>query len=147
MVTVKRIEEKDLDTLAALEQEIFSDSWSREGLEESLSQNHALLLGAWADDVLAGYLVFYYSPGEGEIVRIATAESMRRKGIASHLLLELENVCEEKEIEKLFLEVRESNETAIEFYKSHGFTEDGLRKNFYTKPVEDAVLMSRSLGK
>lgn len=146
-ITVKRISETELEAVAALEQEIFSDAWSKKGLEESLCQSHALLFGAWSGDILAGYLIVYCSPGEGEIVRIATSASMRRQGVAGRLLLELENVCEEKGIEKLFLEVRESNVTAIEFYKSHGFTEDGLRKNFYEKPVEDAVLMSRELGK
>lgn len=45
------------------------------------------------------------------------------------------------------LEVRESNQDAISFYKEKGFTEDGLRKDYYTDPAEDAVLMSRELGR
>ena len=62
-------------------------------------------------------------------------------------LLELENVCEEQKVHKLMLEVRESNLDAISFYKDKGFTEDGLRKSYYSDPTEDAVLMSRELGR
>lgn len=147
MVSVKKIEESDLEKVAYLEKEIFPDPWGMIGLKESLYQNHTVLLGAWIDEKLIGYVIFYFSCDEGEIARIAVEKSARRQGVASHLLLELENVCEEKKIVKMLLDVRESNETAIEFYKSHGFTEDGLRKNFYTNPTEDAVLMSRELGK
>ena len=147
MLSVKRIEESDLEIIACLEREIFPDPWGMIGLKESLYQNHTVLLGAWLDEKLVGYVIFYFSCEEGEIASNAVDESVRRQGVASHLLLELENVCEEKKIEKILLDVRESNETAIEFYKSHGFIEDGLRKNFYTKPTEDAILMSRELGK
>ena len=147
MLSIKRIKEEDLEIIAAFEKEIFPDSWGMIGLKESLYQNHTVLLGAWEEEKLVGYVIFYFAADEGEIVRIAVEPSMRRKGVASHLLLELENICEEKKIVKMLLDVRETNETAIEFYKSHGFTEDGIRKNFYTKPEEDAVLMSRGLGK
>lgn len=147
MLSIKRIKEEDLEIIAAFEKEIFPDPWGMIGLKESLYQNHTVLLGAWEEEKLVGYVIFYFAADEGEIARIAVEPSMRRKGVASHLLLELENICEEKKIVKMLLDVRETNETAIEFYKSHGFTEDGIRKNFYTKPVEDAVLMSRGLGK
>ena len=147
MLSIKRIKEEDLEIIAAFEKEIFPDPWGMIGLKESLYQNHTVLLGAWEEEKLVGYVIFYFAADEGEIARIAVEPSMRRKGVASHLLLELENICEEKKIVKMLLDVRETNETAIEFYKSHGFTEDGIRKNFYTKPEEDAVLMSRGLGK
>lgn len=144
---VKRIEESDLQEIARLEKEIFPDPWGMLGLSESLKQNHTVLLGAWVDGKLVGYLIFYFSIDEGEIARIAVDKAMRRQGVASHLLLGLETICEDKKIKKILLDVRESNETAIQFYKSHGFMEDGVRKNFYTKPAEDAVLMSRVLGR
>ena len=63
------------------------------------------------------------------------------------MMLALENFCEEKGIVNLMLDVRESNEAAIAFYKGCGFVEDGIRKDFYTDPKEDAILMSRQLGK
>lgn len=144
---VRRAEKSDLKRIGELEREIFPDPWTPAGIEESFYQKHVVILGAWLESRLVGYVIFYFTEGEGEIVRIAVEEKHRRRGAAGHLLLGLEDICEKKHIRKLFLEVRESNQTAIEFYKSNGFTEDGLRKNFYEKPIEDAVLMSRELGR
>lgn len=146
-IDVREITLQDVDRVCELENAIFSDAWSKKALKESLEQENALILGAWKDEHLCGYLIVYFAVDEGEIVRIAVDASCRRCGVAGHMLLNLENVCEEKQVNKLFLEVRESNQTAIDFYKNNGFCEDGLRKNFYTKPVEDAVLMSRELGR
>ena len=70
----------------------------------------------------------------------------RRQGVAGKLMLALENYCEEHQIVRLLLDVRESNETARNFYTESGFAEDGIRQGFYSNPSEDAVLMSRQLG-
>lgn len=144
---IKRLEEEDIERVCELEKEIFSDSWGMVGLMESLHQRYTLLLGAWLDGRLCGYVIVYFAADEGEIARIAVDKALRRQGVAGHLLLELESICEEKQIRKILLDVRESNVQAIQFYKSHGFVEDGIRKNYYTKPAEDAILMSRELGK
>ncbi len=62
-------------------------------------------------------------------------------------MLKLENICEERKINKILLDVRESNAAARTFYEEEGFAEDGIRQNFYDDPKEDAVLMSRRLGR
>ena len=147
MVEVKSITDSDIERICRLEKQIFPDPWGMNGLSESLHQKHVVILGAWAEEKLVGYLIFYFSMDEGEIARIAVDEAYRRQGVAGKIFSELEDICKEKQIGKVFLEVRKSNLTAIEFYKNHGFIEDGVRKNFYTKPVEDAVLMSVALGK
>ena len=147
MIEINRVTDSDVEAISRLEKVIFSDSWGMNGLSESLHQKHVVMLGSRVEDVLVGYLIFYFSMDEGEIARIAVDESYRRQGVAGKLFSELVNICEEKQISKVFLEVRKSNLAAIEFYKKHGFAEDGVRKNFYTKPVEDAVLMSVALGK
>ena len=67
--------------------------------------------------------------------------------MGARLLLELEDLCELGGISRLLLDVRESNAPAIAFYKDYGFAEDGIRRRFYADPEEDAVLMSRELGK
>ena len=64
---------------------------------------------------------------------------MRRKGVGRTLIKELKNL---PEVENLFLEVRESNLPAITLYESEGFLRDGVRKNFYSNPRENAILMS-----
>lgn len=146
-ILIKKVCENDAIAVADLEKKIFPDSWTATGVKETLAQNNTLILGAWEDERLIGYVIVYFVPDEGEIARIAVEEQRRRQGVAGHLMLGLEDFCEEHKIARLKLEVRESNETAIAFYKDHGFTEDGIRKGYYADPKEDAVLMSREFGR
>lgn len=145
MIRTKEMEREDLEAVARLEQEIFPDAWSVKGLEETFAQKQALILGAWIEEALAGYVIFYHVLDEGEIARIAAAPWCRNQGVGSALFGELEERCRHLGVGRLLLEVREGNETARCFYASHGFKEDGRRKNFYEDPVEDAVLMSKEL--
>ena len=69
-----------------------------------------------------------------EILAIATVEEYRNKGIAQELLAKIR-------IKNIFLEVRESNQTAINFYKKNKFKEISIRKNYYSKPAENAIIM------
>ena len=138
---------EDLAKIGQMEAEIFPDAWSEKALTETWEQKTSVMIMARKDGELVGYLIVYLVEGEGEIARIAVKQGLRRQGVAGHMLLELENICEEQGIGKLMLEVRESNLDAISFYKDKGFTEDGLRKAYYTDPKEDAVLMSRELGR
>ena len=96
---------------------------------------------------MIGYVVFYYVLDEGEIVRIAVDAACRRQGAAGQMLKELWRFCSEKEITRMMLDVRKSNKPAIYFYQSHGFVEDGIRKNYYENPSEDAILMSCESGR
>lgn len=147
MLKVRRIEERDLASVAALERVVFSDAWSFESILKTWNQEQTILLGAWMGGHMAGYVVAYYVLDEAEIARIAVDASLRRQGVAGRLLWELEIVCREKKIARLMLEVRESNAPALAFYRNHGFSEDGLRRDYYTNPKENALLMSRSLGR
>lgn len=147
MWEIKGLEETDLPRIADLELAIFPDAWSLPALRESRHQKSRTWLGGiWLDGLLIGYVIFYYVLDEGEIARIAVDPAHRRKGAAARLLHAVEDFCEEKGIDRLMLEVRKSNVPAISFYREYGFAEDGIRKNYYKNPVEDAVLMSRKAG-
>ncbi len=135
------------DEVEALEQNIFPDPWSLESIRETLAQERYLNLGAWRGKRLVGYLLFSYVLDEGEIIRVAVTPEVRRTGVATSLLLKLDHLCEERKIGKIMLDVRAHNEAAQAFYFANGFEQDGIRKNFYANPVEDAVLMSRRSGK
>lgn len=147
MLTIRRMREKDIPAVAKLEEEIFPDPWSERGLRETYEQKQTLLLAAYEDKELIGYLILYYVLEEGEIARIAVSQRKRCRGVGGRLFLELENICIDNGITRLLLDVRKSNADAIRFYTKYGFGSDGERKNFYTMPEEDAVLMSRSIGK
>ena len=147
MIKISLISENDIAAVAALEKEIFSDAWSEKSIRETYEQSHALIIGAWEEETLTGYVIFYYVLDEGEIARIAVAPQCRRKGVAARLFTGVLKECEKKEITKIMLDVRISNEPAIAFYKKHGFIEDGIRKGFYEQPKEDALLMSKEIDR
>ena len=138
MLEIRIAKEQEIEEIARLEQEIFPDPWS---------QKQAQILGAWLDGQMAGYVIVYFAADESEIARIAVDEKFRRQGVAGALLDEMERVLAGKGIVRLMLDVRKSNAAALRFYLSRGFKEDGVRKNFYTNPIEDAILMSRGLGR
>lgn len=142
---ISKEQERDIAALAALEKSIFPDAWTSKGITETLRQDHTMALGIWKEGFFAGYVILYYVLDEGEIARIAVDPSCRRQGAAGRLFCQLEEICKEKEIGRLLLEVRRSNKGAISFYQKRGFTEDGIRKGYYTSPCEDAVLMSKIL--
>ncbi len=147
MLAVRRAKEQEIEEIARLEQEIFSDPWSLAAIRETWGQKQARILGAWLDGQMAGYVIVYFAADESEIARIAVDEKFRRQGVAGALLDEMERVLAGKGIARLMLDVRKSNAAALRFYLSRGFKEDGVRKNFYTNPIEDAILMSRRLGR
>lgn len=82
---------------------------------------------------------------EAEILNIAIAPSGRRKGHGALLLAAAEQDARSHGARKLFLEVRESNSSAIAFYEAFGFVRAGLRPNYYQQPAEAAVLMLREI--
>ncbi len=147
MLVIRKMKEMDIPAVARLEAEIFPDPWSERALLDSYRQKRTLLLVAYEDQQLIGYLIMYYALEDGEIARIAVIPQKRRQGVGARLLLELENLCELGGITRLLLDARESNGPAISFYTDYGFVQDGIRRRYYSDPVEDGVLMSRDLGK
>jgi ribosomal-protein-alanine N-acetyltransferase len=79
---------------------------------------------------------------EGYITNVAVSPLHRRKGIAAKLLAELRAQAEEKELSFITLEVRASNVPAIALYEGAGYVPVGTRRNFYSAPKEDALLMT-----
>ena len=84
----------------------------------------------------------YCTLDEGEITNVAVAPAARRRGIARALLTELKQQLACRNVARIVLEVRVSNEPAIRLYEQMGFSVLGVRKNFYEKPTEDAYIMA-----
>lgn len=145
-IIVRELKVEDSAAVAEMEQQIFSDPWSEKSVMETVQQKQSVCFAAEKAGHLLGYLLAYHAADETEIARIAVQKEARRQGAAGKLMQALEHYCEEHKMEKLLLDVRESNEAARSFYTKNGFVEDGIRQGFYTNPSEDAVLMSRQLG-
>lgn len=80
---------------------------------------------------------------EGDITNVAVRPDRQKEGIGHFLMDSLIRLAEQQGVTTIHLEVRTGNGTAIRLYERMGFTKDGIRKKYYTDPVEDALLMTR----
>lgn len=138
---IRDMKEADLLEVCRIEQEIFSDPWNYEDFKGSyLSENNSYLI-AEVDGEIAGYCGYWGVADEGYIYNVAVREEYRRQQIGYQMLSELIRQAKDRGITALTLEVRQSNEAARRLYERLGFVNAGTRKDFYTKPKEDAVIM------
>ena len=145
MQIFRNMTEQDVIPVAELEKKVFSDAWTSTGIYETFCQDQAFVTVAENDGEIVGYCIIYYVMDEAEIARIAVDEKVRRQGVGRGLLDFVCECCKVKHVQRLLLDVRESNENARRFYEQYGFAVDGIRKNFYDQPKENAVLMSKSI--
>lgn len=135
---IKKLTNNDIDYIEQifnLEKEIFKNSaFSKSYLNTLIKGDNSFIYIYLIDDKVCGYLIILDSIDVYEILAIATVEEYRNKGIAQELLNKIK-------IKNIFLEVRESNQTAINFYKKNKFKEISIRKNYYSKPTENAIIM------
>lgn len=141
MPEIKRMRQEHLSAVAAIEAEMFSLPWSKQGFADTLTMENVIFLVAEADDIVVGYCGIYLAADEGEITNVAVSPMYRRQGIADALLKSLLEETKKRGTTRLILEVRASNEPAIRLYEKFGFKIQGVRKNFYDKPKEDAYVM------
>ena len=135
----------DLDGIAALEQECFSDPWSRRMLADSfLSERFYGALIEEAGQITAyGGIGFAYD--EAEIQLIAVSEMFRRCGRGRRVLEALFDEAKRRGVKRVFLEVRVSNANAQMLYLKCGFTGLYCRTRYYSDG-EDAIVMKKELG-
>lgn len=141
MIEVKLMEIRDLPEVVEIEKEIFSIPWSLKSFQESLINKNTLYMVAVENEKVIGYAGMYISFEEGDISNVAVASNYRKRGVATKLLLEIIRRAHEKGVTDVTLEVRETNVGAIRLYEKLGFKEVGIRKNFYEKPIENALIM------
>lgn len=146
MAAVRDAVLSDIDKVAALEKELFSDAWSENMLTDCMQQSH-YRVSVCVNELqeIVGYLISTHVAGEAELLRIGVRTEMRQRGLGSMLMAKLVQLCAKLQTPDVFLEVRESNESAISLYKRFGFETVGKRKNYYHHPEEDARLMHGNL--
>ena len=141
LIEINYMKKEHLDEVAAMEKENFSEPWSREAFSDTLKKEEYVYLVALYEGSVAGYAGAVISFDEGSITNIAVGDKYRRMGIGKELMLQMAKILKEKNVTQIFLEVRESNEAARELYRICGYEDVGMRKNFYAKPTENAVVM------
>ena len=124
-----------IEQIFNLEKEIFkSYAFSKSYLNTLIKGDNSFIYVYLIDDKVCGYLMILDSIDVYEILAIAAVEEYRNKGIAQELLDKIKT-------KDIFLEVRESNKVAINFYKKNNFKEISIRKNYYSEPTENAIIM------
>lgn len=143
---IREMQLEDVPTVAVLEAECFSEPWSEQAFQDALKQPEALMMVAIGmGNNPMGYCGIYLSADEGEITNVAVRPDHRKQGIADAILTEVLSEAWKRGAQTIYLEVRESNLPAQKLYEKHGFESCGIRKNFYRKPTEHAIVMSCDL--
>ncbi len=143
-VNIELCKIEDIINLVEMEKKYFSEPWSEKSFISEIQNKTSMILVAFFNEVIVGYIALSYVIDEVNINKIVVEENMRNMGIATLLLNEIELKLYNK-IKYIHLEVRESNEPAKRLYLKNGYDIVGLRKNFYSLPTENAVLMTKIL--
>ena len=136
---------EDIPAAAALEAECFSRPWSEKTLAGEFALENTRFFGAFYQGRLVGYAGLRFAADEGEIFNIAVERGFRGRGVGRALAEKLAAAALELGLSCLLLEVRPSNKAALGLYIKAGFAQYALRKNYYSAPTEDAVLMRLEL--
>ncbi|MDE6318528.1 MAG: ribosomal protein S18-alanine N-acetyltransferase [Lachnospiraceae bacterium] len=131
----------DVPFISRLEEETFSMPWSEASFLQMIEQEDARYFVAEEDGKLLGGCGLLLIAGEGNITNVAVAQEARRRGVGTGLLRYLLSEGDKEGLSAYTLEVRVSNTAAIGLYRKLGFVSEGIRPNFYEKPVEDAMIM------
>ena len=134
---------RDIPAVAALERALFPLGADEAALERMRTGTNSVILCAVDGDTLLGYAYFQFILDEGYVGDLAVREDARRGGIGAALVTAMDDEALRKGLAFLTLEVRESNLPARRLYEKCGYETVGVRKNYYEKPAENAVLMTK----
>lgn len=139
---VRLMEAGDVERVVAIEGASFSSAWQPDTFRTLLHRPGAEL---WVldsvDDGVIGYSVLWCILDQGELANMAIADGHRGRGLGALLLGRMLDVARDRNVASVYLEVRASNEAAVGLYERFGFVHIGVRKGYYRKPREDALVM------
>ena len=143
MIELHMMTEAHVAQVAELERICFSDPWSEKSVASELNNPLSLWLVATDGETVAGYVGSQSVAGEADMMNVAVHPDYRRQGIARLLVERLVTALKEMGVHSLTLEVRASNAPAIRLYEGLGFSQVGLRPNYYRNPKEDAYILRK----
>ena len=143
---LRPMDERDLDTVLAIEQRAYPFPWTRGIFRDCLRADYP----AWVlqrDDALIGYGVLSIAADEAHVLNVCAAPEVQGQGHGRRLLRALLQVARSRGAQRVFLEVRPSNTVAIALYHREGFNEIGRRPRYYPAfhGREDAIVMAMEL--
>ena len=140
-VSVREMEERDLDAVCCIEEASFAMPWKRSDFEKLIEDAGSVYLVMEADDEVIGTAGYTDQVGEGYVNNVVIKQEHRGRGFSKQLMASVIEHGKERGIYDFTLEVRVSNTPAVRLYEGLGFESAGIRKRFYEKPVEDAYVM------
>ena len=145
-VLIRRATLADVESISAIEVRAFSNPWHPLTFSSLISQKRAhVLVAEGSEGEVVGYAVLWWVMEQGELANLAVAEGVRGKGVGSTLLDRALADAEANGVEALFLEVRFSNDRAFHLYRSRGFAQVAVRRDYYRNPREDARVLLKQL--
>ena len=145
-LTIARMEREHLPAIVELEAACFSTPWTYQNLEDSLNNDTAYFFVALEEEKLIGYIGVSVISDSCFVNNIAVLPEYRRQGVGKALMKIAILTADAMGTGFISLEVRESNYAAISLYRSLGFEDIGLRRDFYRKPRENALIMTKNFN-
>jgi ribosomal-protein-alanine N-acetyltransferase len=138
--------EADLDAVLRIEREVHAHPWTPGNFSDALRSNYLCKVYEEENEML-GFAVLMLAVDEAELLDIAIGSQHQRQGWGRKLLEEMMVLARRRDMRRMVLEVRASNAAAIGLYRGAGFTDIGLRRDYYPAKNgrEDAMLMGREL--
>jgi ribosomal-protein-alanine N-acetyltransferase len=140
---LEKMRDADLADVLAIESAVYTHPWTRGNFADSLHSGYQCW--TWRRGrALIGYFVLLVAAGEGHLLNLSIAEAEQRRGHGSTLLREIMRMAKSRGADKVFLEVRPSNEGAKALYRRFGFTQVAVRPGYYPAHTgrEDALVLS-----
>ena len=141
---IEIMQKKHAHAVAEIAAQSLAEAWSEDAFEKETENPSATIFVALLGDDVIGFGGVQTVLDEAYITNIAVKKEYRRKGAGEALLKAIINSC--TDLSFVTLEVRVSNSAAIKLYEKQGFMSQGIRKNFYSHPTEDANIMTLFLG-
>ncbi|MFL6672964.1 MAG: ribosomal protein S18-alanine N-acetyltransferase [Massilia sp.] len=138
----------DLDEVHALELSVFPHPWSMANFIDSLASGYDAWVLRDGAGALVGYFLLMFAVDEAHLLDVAVAAHRQRQGLGRYLLDKIVTRARQAAMESILLEVRPSNQGALQVYKHYGFAEIGRRKGYYPAHEgqrEDAIVMRYTL--
>lgn len=134
--------EIEIDDISKISINSFSDPWSRSSIKSEIDNDNTYFVVAKQNNKIIGYASMWVMLDHCEISSLSTHIDFRKIGIGKKLVENLIEFAKSEDVEYISLEVRESNHNAIRLYENCGFKRIGIRKNFYTSPIENGYIYS-----
>jgi ribosomal-protein-alanine N-acetyltransferase len=144
-IEIRAAREDDIDAVAAIEREVFADPWSRRSFADLILSHHVVFLTAARGDRVVGYALVLVAGLDSELANLAVDRDAQGLGVGRRLLGEACRAARARSALDMWLEVRASNAAALALYEGARFARVGRRARYYTKPVEDAIVMRLDL--